>query len=60
MGGEIGEPSGSIAIGDLLAVDAVFRMAGVPAALGGVTTGRQAIVTSNVQVGLVDVNTLTV
>lgn len=30
--------------GDLLADDAVFRMAGVPAALGGVTTGRQAIV----------------
>ena len=29
---------------DLLAVDAVFRMAGVPAALGGVTSGRQAIV----------------
>lgn len=30
--------------GDLLADDAVFRMAGVPAALGGVTSGRQAIV----------------
>jgi len=30
--------------GDLLADDAVFRMAGVPAVLGGVTTGRPAIV----------------
>ena len=31
-------------LGDLLADDAVFRMAGVPQALGGVTTGGQAIV----------------
>jgi ketosteroid isomerase-like protein len=30
--------------GSLLAEDAVYRMAGVPGALGGVTTGRQAIV----------------
>jgi ketosteroid isomerase-like protein len=29
---------------DLLADDVVFRMAGVPAALGGVTTGRDAVV----------------
>jgi ketosteroid isomerase-like protein len=31
-------------LGELLADDAVFRMAGVPQALGGVTTSRQAIV----------------
>jgi len=30
--------------GELLAEDAVFRMAGVPASMGGVVTGRQAIV----------------
>lgn len=30
--------------GSLLSEDAVFRMAGVPGALGGVTKGRQAIV----------------
>jgi ketosteroid isomerase-like protein len=30
--------------GALVADDAVFRMAGVPAGLGGVTSGRQAIV----------------
>lgn len=30
--------------GSLLAEDAVYRMAGVPGALGGVTKGRQAIV----------------
>jgi ketosteroid isomerase-like protein len=30
--------------GALVAHDAVFRMAGVPAGLGGVTSGRQAIV----------------
>jgi ketosteroid isomerase-like protein len=30
--------------GSLLTEDAVFRMAGVPGALGGVTKGRQAIV----------------
>jgi len=31
-------------VGAVLADNAVFRMAGVPAALGGVTTGRRAIV----------------
>jgi ketosteroid isomerase-like protein len=30
--------------GALLTADAVFRMAGVPASMGGVVTGRQAIV----------------
>lgn len=30
--------------GELLAEDAVFRVAGVPAGMGGVLTGRQAIV----------------
>lgn len=30
--------------GELLAEDAVFRMAGVPASMGGVVTGRDAIV----------------
>jgi ketosteroid isomerase-like protein len=30
--------------GALLTDDAVFRMAGVPAAMGGVTAGRQAVV----------------
>jgi ketosteroid isomerase-like protein len=30
--------------GELLAVDATFRTAGVPAVLGGVLTGREAIV----------------
>ena len=30
--------------GALLTDDAVFRMAGVPASMGGVTTGRQAVV----------------
>lgn len=30
--------------GELLADDAVFRVAGVPAGMGGMLTGRQAIV----------------
>ena len=30
--------------GALLTDDAAFRMAGVPASMGGVTTGRQAVV----------------
>ncbi len=30
--------------GELLAEDAIFRMAGVPASMGGVVTGRDAIV----------------
>jgi ketosteroid isomerase-like protein len=30
--------------GELIADDAVFRMAGVPATMGGVTKGRQAVV----------------
>jgi len=30
--------------GELVAEDAVWRMAGVPAGMGGVTTGREAIV----------------
>jgi ketosteroid isomerase-like protein len=30
--------------GELLADDAVFRVAGVPAGMGGMVTGRQAIV----------------
>lgn len=32
------------AYAELIAEDAVFRMSGVPAGMGGVTTGRQAIV----------------
>jgi ketosteroid isomerase-like protein len=34
----------STGYGALLTDDAVFRMAGVPASMGGVTTGRQAVV----------------